>query len=74
MISDSEAALLQRCRQGEAAAWDELFDCYYQPAARFIFQLGHNFSFEDAEEICQETFLSVIRNLASFKGNSQFQT
>ena len=29
---------------------------------------------EDAEEICQEVFLSVIRNLDSFHGESQFQT
>jgi RNA polymerase sigma-70 factor (ECF subfamily) len=26
------------------------------------------------EEICQETFLTVIKNLASFQGHSQFQT
>ena len=29
---------------------------------------------EDTEEICQETFLSVIRNLESFHGESRFQT
>src|SRR5215469_4586210 len=70
----SEADLLARCRRGEAAAWDELFDLHYAPAARFIFQLGHNFSREDAEEICQEVFISVIKNIGSFSGESQFQT
>jgi RNA polymerase sigma-70 factor (ECF subfamily) len=29
---------------------------------------------EDAEELCQEVFLSVIKNLNSFHGESQFQT
>src|SRR5208283_4929831 len=74
MGSDAEAELIVRCRQGEAAAWDELFDRHYAAAGRFIFQLGHDLSWEDAEEICQEVFLSVIRNLDSFHGGSQFQT
>jgi len=71
---DSEAALLARCRRGEADAWDELFDLHYAAAGRFIFQLGPDFTREDAEEICQEVFLSVIKSLGSFHGESQFQT
>ena len=71
---EPEAELLARCRCGDAAAWDELFDLHYAPAARFIFQLAHDFTREDAEEICQEVFLSVIKNLESFHGGSQFQT
>ncbi len=74
MGSDAEAELLARCRRGEAGAWDELFDRHYAAAGRFVFQLGHDFSHEDVEEICQETFLSVIRNLKTFHGGSQFQT
>jgi len=71
---EAEAALLARCRRGEADAWDELFDRHYAPASRFVFQLGSQFSPEDVEEICQEVFLSVIRNLNSFQGGCQFQT
>ncbi len=74
MGSDNEADLLARCRRGEAEAWDELFDRHYAAAGRFVFQLGHEFTREDVEEICQEVFLSVIRNLESFHGESQFQT
>ena len=40
----------------------------------FYFQLGPYLSREDVEEICQETFLSVIKSLNSFKGGSQLQT
>jgi RNA polymerase sigma-70 factor, ECF subfamily len=69
-----EAELLERCRRGQADAWDELFDLHYAAAGRFIFQLGSDFTHEDAEEICQEVFLAVIRNLQSFHGESQFQT
>jgi RNA polymerase sigma-70 factor (ECF subfamily) len=70
----SEAELLERCRRGQADAWDELFDLHYAAAGRFIFQLGSDFTPEDAEEICQEVFLAVIRNIQSFHGESQFQT
>ena len=69
-----EAELLARCRRGEAGAWDELFDLHYAAAGRFVFQLAPDFSREDSEEICQEVFLSVIKNLGSFHGESQFQT
>jgi RNA polymerase sigma-70 factor (ECF subfamily) len=51
-----------------------LFDRHYAATCRFIFQLGSDWSREDAEEICQETFLSVIRSLDRFAGQSQFQT
>jgi len=74
MELDAEAELLARCRRGEREAWDELFDRHYAAAGRFIFQLGHDFSREDVEEICQEVFLSVIRNIGSFHGSSRFQT
>jgi RNA polymerase sigma-70 factor (ECF subfamily) len=71
---ESEAQLLARCRQGEATAWDELFDRHYAAAGRFVFQLASDFTREDVEEVCQEVFLSVIRNLNSFHGECQFQT
>jgi len=72
--STPESELLERCRHGEAEAWDALFDRHYAPATRFIYQLGHDFSREDVEEICQEVFLTVIKNLHTFLGQSQFQT
>jgi RNA polymerase sigma-70 factor (ECF subfamily) len=71
---EAEAQLLARCRRGEANAWDELFDRHYAAAGRFIVQLASDFTREDVEEVCQEVFLSVIRNLNSFHGDSQFQT
>ena len=74
MTPAEEKSLLTACRGGSAAAWDELFDLHYDAATRFIFQLGSDFTREDAEEICQETFLAVIHNLGSFHGESRFQT
>jgi len=70
----SERELIADCRLGKAEAWDELFDRYYSLAGRFVFQLSPALSQEDADEICQEVFLAVIRNVASFEGASSFQT
>jgi RNA polymerase sigma-70 factor (ECF subfamily) len=71
---NSETDLIARCRRGDAQAWDELFDAHYAAAGRFIFQLSPSFSVEDVEEICQEAFLAVIKNINSFGGASRLQT
>ena len=73
-VEESDGELLARCRSGDHEAWDILFDKYYPVTARFVFQLSGDFSHEDTEEICQETFIAVVRNLDSFKGRSSFQT
>src|SRR5438045_6647507 len=74
MDANAEAELIARCRQGEAAAWDQLFDQHYAATGRCLFQLASDFTREDVEEICQETFLSVVKNLDSFNGRSLVQT
>jgi RNA polymerase sigma-70 factor (ECF subfamily) len=74
MSHAAEAELLARCRAGDAQAWDALFDQHYAPASRFVFQLAPDFTREDVEEVCQEVFLTVIKSLHTFQGNSQFQT
>ena len=72
-VSD-EAQILARCLKGDSEAWDEIFDRHYLACARFIAPLSPSLTAEDIEEICQETFLTVIRSLPSFQGKSQFQT
>jgi RNA polymerase sigma-70 factor (ECF subfamily) len=74
MSSTTESELIERCLRGDTAAWDELFAIHYDPVARFVFQLSPDFTREDAEEICQEVFLSVIKNLSGFQGGSRLQT
>jgi RNA polymerase sigma-70 factor (ECF subfamily) len=74
MDRDSEAQLITRCRQGQPEAWDTLFEHHYHHTARFVFQLAPQLTREDVEEICQETFLAVIRHLNQFNGSSRLQT
>ena len=66
--------MIEGCRAGEPAAWELLFERHYQPSARFVWQLSNLLNAEDVEEICQETFLTVIRSLGSFQGGSRLQT
>lgn len=74
MDGHSEKELIARCKRGEPQAWDELFDRYYPVAGKFIYQVAPTFTAEDVDEVCQEVFLSVVRNLGSFHGRSKFQT
>ena len=71
---DQEQQLIAACRRGDADAWDQLFTTFYPVAGKFIFQLSPHLSAEDVEEISQDVFLSVIRNIQTFHGNCAFQT
>ena len=73
-MADAETQLLNRCLKGDSTAWDELFDRHYAACARFVAPFSPTLTAEDIEEICQETFLTVVRSLATFRGKSQFQT
>jgi RNA polymerase sigma-70 factor, ECF subfamily len=74
MSTDTEKQLVARCRRGEAEAWDTLFDEHYAAVGRFVFQLSPDLPREDIEEICQEVFLSVVRNLRAFNCRARLQT
>lgn len=73
-VDKSEQRMIDQCRRGNPDAWDELFDRHYAAVGRYIFQLAPDFQRVDVEEICQETFVSVIRNLEKFNGACQLQT
>ena len=74
MDLDAEREMIQRCRDGEDDAWEELFAEHYAAVGRFVFQLASDLSREDTDEICQEVFLLVIKNLGGFNGRSRLQT
>ncbi|MGB0578796.1 MAG: RNA polymerase sigma factor [Limisphaerales bacterium] len=70
----TEQKMIEQCRRGNPEAWDQLFDRHYSAVGRYVFQLAPDFQRSDVEEICQETFVSVIRNLEKFNGACQLQT
>lgn len=70
--SDPDVALVRRARQGDETAFAELVEKHqgrvYQHASRLM---GNA---QDAEEVLQDTFLQVFRNLHRFEERSRFST
>ena len=61
---DEGAQLAERCRKGDSAAWTQLV----QSQHRRIYALCYRFTGNqaDAEDLAQDVFIKVHRNLASF--------
>lgn len=68
----SDADLVHRAKGGELAALETLVSRYetrvYSLALRILRQP------EDAQDVTQETFLSVVEHLADFRGEARFST
>ena len=69
---DDDAALIERLRAGDESAFAELVRLY-QPA---LLRLAHATvgSRAVAEEVCQDTWLGVVRGVERFEGRSSFKT
>lgn len=66
------SVLLERCRQGDQAAFRQLFALYSPTVLRLVGRmLGRR---EDIEDTVQEVFLQVHRSLKDFRGDSKFST
>ena len=68
----SDAALLRRYRQGDAAAFGELYARHRQGLFRFLLGLCGEQAL--AEEVFQETWLSLIRTDSDIRQQVQFKT
>ena len=67
-----EAALIRAAQAGDADAFEQLVRAYDQSVLRLALNLLR--SPEDANDIYQETFLRVYRNLHSFRFDCSFHT
>ena len=64
--------LVDACKNGEAAAFEELVKRYDRKLLRITLGVLH--SQEDAEEAVQDAFFKAYRNLDQFQGNARFST
>jgi RNA polymerase sigma-70 factor, ECF subfamily len=67
-----EAALIRAAQKGDERAFEELVRLYDQSVLRLAFNLLR--SPEDANDIYQETFLRVYKNLHTFRFDCSFHT
>jgi RNA polymerase sigma-70 factor (ECF subfamily) len=67
-----EAALIRAAQNGDTVAFEQLVRAYDQSVLRLALNLLR--SQEDANDIYQETFLRVFRNLHSFRFDCSFHT
>lgn len=68
----SDEALVERAKVKDFDAFEELVARYEDKVYRLAFRFVRNDT--DAQEIVQETFLSLWRKIDGFKGDSQFSS
>lgn len=72
VIPLDDAAILKRCREGEVAAFGQLVHKYQDRLFNAILRMCGNR--DDAEELCQETFVKALESLGRFREDSGFYT
>jgi RNA polymerase sigma-70 factor (ECF subfamily) len=64
--------LVQRCRQGDAAAFDELFNTFQARIYRLAIAILHDV--HDAEDVVQDVFVCVLSHINDYRGEAAFST
>lgn len=67
-----EQALLQRCKDGEPGAFDELVARYQKRVFNFAYGIAGNQ--DDANDVAQEAFVRVFHSIQTFRGDANFTT
>src|SRR6058998_1661419 len=64
--------LIQRCLQGDQAAWDLIVRQYW----RKVFNVAYKFvgKHDEAEDLTQDIFLKIFKSLDTFDRRANFQT
>ena len=68
----SDAYYIERVQAGDTGCFACLLDRYSRPVHSLILKMVRNK--EDAEELAQDVFMKVFRNLPSFKADCSFST
>ena len=69
---DADTVLVERCMSGEESAWEDLVKVH----TRRVYSICYRFTGSDteAQDLTQEVFLRIFRNLKSFRaGEGSFQ-
>ena len=71
-MDTDEAALIERCRAGDLAAFEPLVERYRQRAYRLAYNVLRDP--EEAWDVAQDAFIRAFQALPSFRGDSAFYT
>jgi RNA polymerase sigma-70 factor, ECF subfamily len=69
---DCEATLIQRAQRGDEQAFATLYQLHNKRVYSVCLRMTKDVA--EAEDLAQEAFIQVFRNLNSFRGNSAFST
>ncbi len=72
MDNEADEALMSAVAAGDRRALGGLVDRHQQPLRAFLRRLGHDHA--DADDLAQETFLTVWTKARSFRGGSSVRT
>lgn len=64
--------LIDRCKEGEIAAFDELIRRYEKRVFSFAYRISGNH--DDASDVTQEAFIRVFNSIKTFRGDANFTT
>ena len=67
-----EQAIIQRCKDGDVGAFDELVTRFQKRAFNFAYGIAGNY--DDANDVAQEAFVRVFNSIQSFRGDANFTT
>lgn len=71
-VSAEERALIERCKRGDLAAFNDLVRKYEKQVYNFAYRLTGNY--DDANDVAQDAFLRVFNAIGTFRGDSSFST
>jgi RNA polymerase sigma-70 factor (ECF subfamily) len=71
-VDNDDAALIERCRAGDVAAFEPLVEKYRQRVWRLAYNILRDR--EEAWDVAQEAFIRAYQALPSFRGQSAFYT
>ncbi|HID57207.1 TPA: sigma-70 family RNA polymerase sigma factor [Candidatus Poribacteria bacterium] len=71
-MSSEEVALIQRVKQGDEEAFEQIFYRYQKKVYNVAYRMTGNR--ETAEDMTQEVFLRLFQKIRKFRGKSSFST
>ncbi|MBW3622085.1 MAG: sigma-70 family RNA polymerase sigma factor [Armatimonadetes bacterium] len=71
-MQPDEKRIIERCKLGDAAAFNELVLRYEKQVYNLAYRLTGNY--DDANDVASDTFVRIYNSISKFRGDSAFST